>query len=67
MNPMDSALFWVLKWLVIVSLVIFAIGSIPILVAENFGTPGVLVFVALIVWGIVHYVRKRLPQRKREF
>lgn len=66
MNPMDTALFWVLKWKVIVSLVIVAIGSIPILIVENFGAPGLFIFIGLIAWAGYRFIRKRLPQRKRE-
>jgi hypothetical protein len=67
MNPMDGMLFWTLKWMVIITLIIVAIGSIPILIMENFGVPGLIVFVGLIGWGSYQYIRKRLPRRKREF
>jgi hypothetical protein len=70
MNLMDQALFWTLKWIVIITLAIVGIALIPAVIFgsiyEVAGPLGVIVFLALIGWLVWTFIRKRLPQRKRE-
>jgi uncharacterized membrane protein YjjP (DUF1212 family) len=66
-NPFMTPIFWLLKWCIILCLVIVAIGMVPLMVAERFGGGGVAILGAIIVGALVLYVRRRIPQRKREF
>lgn len=65
-NPFMTPIFWLLKWCILLCLVIVAIAAIPIMVGERFGAPGVVILALVITGAVVLYVRKRLPQRKRE-
>lgn len=66
-NPFMTPIFWLLKWCVILILIVVAIAMIPIMVAGQFGGGGVAVLAVAVVGAVVLYVRKKLPQRKREF
>lgn len=66
-NPFMTPIFWLLKWCILLSLIVVAIGMVPLMVGAQFGGVGVAILGAIIVVAIVLYVRKRLPQRKREF
>jgi hypothetical protein len=66
-NPFMTPIFWLLKWCILLSLIVVAIGIIPIMVAGQFGAGGIVVLGAAVVGAAVLYVRKKLPQRKREF
>lgn len=66
-NPFMTPIFWLLKWCIVLSLIVVAIGMVPLMVAERFGGAGVAILGAVIVGVVVLYVRRKLPQRKREF
>ena len=54
MNPFMSPIMWLLKWCIILSVIIVAIGSIPLVIAERFGGAGVGAFAAIVVASNTH-------------
>lgn len=66
-NPFMTPIFWLLKWCIVLCLIVVAIGTVPVMISEKFGGAGLAVFVAVVIGAAVLYVRKKLPQRKREF
>jgi CDP-diglyceride synthetase len=66
-NPFMTPIFWLLRWCIVLCLIVVTIGMVPLMVAERFGGVGVAILGAVIVGAVVLYVRRRLPQRKREF
>lgn len=66
-NPFMTPILWLLKWCIILSLIVVAIAMIPLMIAERFGGAGVAILATVVVGAVVLYVRRKLPQRKREF